>query len=114
MGGAPERNNNRTVLIGPEHICPPPRYNNIKQLLWTSTSHLIRTFLYFMPQRAHLACFLNLSGFNQVFAISTLMQSCHQVRALANGPVGPAMAGPIIEPVILIFVFNLIFFPTGP
>ena len=30
-------------------------------------------------------------------------------RAVANGPVGPAMAGPIIEPVILIF-FNLIYF----
>ena len=38
-------------------------------------------------------------------------------RAVANGPVGPAMAGPIIEPVILIFFvifFNLIYFPTGP
>ena len=32
-------------------------------------------------------------------------------RAVANGPVGPAMAGPIIEPVIffyLIFFFYLI------
>ena len=38
-------------------------------------------------------------------------------RAVANGPVGPAMAGPIIETVILIFLinfFNLIYFPTGP
>ena len=33
-------------------------------------------------------------------------------RAVANGPVGPAMAGPIIEPVILYFYF--IYFPTGP
>ena len=29
-------------------------------------------------------------------------------RAVANGPVGPAMAGPIIEPVIFFF------FPAGP
>ena len=39
-------------------------------------------------------------------------------RAVANGPVGPAMAGPIIEPVILfflnLFIFYFIFFPTGP
>ena len=33
-------------------------------------------------------------------------------RAVANGPVGPAMAGPIIEPVIFFFYFN--FFPAGP
>ena len=26
-------------------------------------------------------------------------------RAVANGPVGPAMAGPIIEPVIFIYLF---------
>ena len=30
-------------------------------------------------------------------------------RAVGNGPVGPAMAGPIIEPVILICVFFLFF-----
>ena len=42
-------------------------------------------------------------------------------RAVANGPVGPAMAGPIIESVILIVLiflkkifFYLIYFPTGP
>ena len=33
-------------------------------------------------------------------------------RAVADGPVGPAMAGPIIDPVILIFL--IFFFPTGP
>ena len=31
-------------------------------------------------------------------------------RAVANGPVGPAMAGPIIEPVIF-FILFLSFFP---
>ena len=30
-------------------------------------------------------------------------------RAVANGPVGPAMAGPIIEPVIIIIIFSFIF-----
>ena len=39
----------------------------------------------------------------------------HDCRAVADGPVGPAMAGPIIDPVILILnFFFLIFFPTGP
>ena len=33
------------------------------------------------------------------------IQSCTDLRAVANGPVGPAMAGPIIELVILIFFF---------
>ena len=32
--------------------------------------------------------------------------------AVASGPVGPAMAGPIIEPVIFFRKFN--FFPAGP
>ena len=32
-------------------------------------------------------------------------------RAVANGPVGPAMAGPIIEPVIFFFYFFLYFLP---
>ena len=30
-------------------------------------------------------------------------------RAVANGPVGPAMAGPIIEPLILIFLIFFIY-----
>ena len=40
------------------------------------------------------------------------------LRAVANGPVGPAMAGPIIEPLIFFnfFLFMLLynFFPAGP
>ena len=39
-------------------------------------------------------------------------------RAVANGPVGPAMAGPIIEPVIffliIIFLLLLFVFSAGP
>ena len=31
-------------------------------------------------------------------------------RAVADGPVGPAMAGPIIDPVILIFLIFFLFF----
>ena len=31
-------------------------------------------------------------------------------RAVANGPVGPAMAGPIIEPVIFFFLYIFFFF----
>ena len=31
-------------------------------------------------------------------------------RAVANGPVGPAMAGPIIEPIINFLKFVIIFF----
>ena len=41
---------------------------------------------------------------------------CVLNRAVANGPVGPAMAGPIIEPVIFFFYnffFFFIFFPGG-
>ena len=37
-------------------------------------------------------------------------------RAVANGPVGPAMAGPIIEPAIFFFYFVkvfIIFFLSG-
>ena len=30
-------------------------------------------------------------------------------RAVANGPVGPAMAGPIIEPVIFFLIFFFLF-----
>ena len=51
---------------------------------------------------------------------SAVVACTHINRAVANGPVGPAMAGPIIEPVILIFLIfkkkenYLIFFPTGP
>ena len=46
-------------------------------------------------------------------------QNCAMIskhRAVANGPVGPAMAGPIIEPAILfyfIFYLFLNFFPAG-
>ena len=42
--------------------------------------------------------------------------NAQHLRAVADGPVGPAMAGPIIDPVILIFLifFFLIYFPTGP
>ena len=37
------------------------------------------------------------------------------IRAVANGPVGPAMAGPMIEPVIYLFILNFFFsFPAGP
>ena len=32
-------------------------------------------------------------------------------RAVANGPVGPAMVGPIIEPVIFFILFLVFFFP---
>ena len=32
------------------------------------------------------------------------------VRAVANGPVGPAMAGPIIEPVIFFIIFLFFIF----
>ena len=36
--------------------------------------------------------------------LANVMTKYIYCRAVANGPVGPAMAGPIIEPVILIFL----------
>ncbi len=41
------------------------------------------------------------------------MRQYLQCRAVANGPVGPAMAGPIIEPAIFFFLIFLLYFLAG-